>query len=110
MDQTDYVRSLSPVTNKELIGQPGDELASEAVQKDYLSVIGGLAYCMLTQSWVAVYLVALQRKMQVATNREVRRLNALLRYLQENPQELIFKAMYCDKVIEAHRLNFHSGK
>ena len=40
--------------------------------------------------------------MQVATNLEVRRLNALLRYLQENPQELIFKAMYCDKVIEAH--------
>ena len=73
-----------------------------STEHDFMSFIGGVAYALFTQPWVAVYLVALQRGMQKATNLEVRRLNALLRFLQQNPKDREYPPMRCEKLVEAH--------
>ena len=46
-----------------------------------------------------VYIVALQR-VQQPTNLDVRRLNAITRKLQKEPQKLIFPAMECLSTVD----------
>ena len=46
-------------------------------------------------------MVALQRA-QEPTNLEVRRLNAVTRKLQKEPQKVIFKAMHCGEDVDLH--------
>ena len=48
-----------------------------------------------------MYIVALQR-VQKPTNLEVRRLNAVVRKMQKEPQKLIFQAMKCLSQIDIH--------
>ena len=56
----------------------------------FVSLRGALAYAVITQAWILVYVVALQR-VQTPTNLEVRRLNAITRKLQREPKKLIFR-------------------
>ena len=53
---------------------------------------GALAYTTVTQSWIQVYIVALQR-IQEPTNLDVRRLNAVTRKLQASPRRLRYPVM-----------------
>ena len=62
---------------------------------------GALAYTTLTQTWIMVYIVSLQR-VQSPTNLDVRRLNALTRKLQQSPQTLVFPAMKCLATVDLH--------
>jgi hypothetical protein len=62
---------------------------------------GALAYTMVTQAWIQVYVEALQR-VHDPTNLDVRRLNAVTRKLQQKPGKLIFKAMTCIKECDIH--------
>ena len=48
-----------------------------------------------------MYIVALQR-IQIPTNLDVRRLNAITRKLQKEPQKLVFQAMKCQKKVDIH--------
>ena len=66
-----------------------------------MSLRGALAYTTLTQEWVKVYVVGLQR-VQEPTNLDVRRLNAVTRKLQKEPQKLIFPAMKCAQDVDLH--------
>ena len=101
MDQDEYIGTLRPITSSELTGAPAEELATPNVANQFVSLRGALAYTLLTQAWIQVYVVALQR-VQQPTNLDVRRLNAVTRKLQREPQKLTYPAMTCSGILDIH--------
>jgi hypothetical protein len=92
---------MRPIVSQELTGTAAEKEATKLVTDLFVSLRGALAYTTLTQAWIQVYIVALQR-VQQPTNLEVRRLNAIVRKLQKDPQKLIFVSMKCCKLADLH--------
>eukprot|EP00974_Lingulodinium_polyedra_P056359 5419879-Lingulodinium_polyedra.AAC.1 len=61
MDQDENIASLRPIVSQELTGAPPDAKATKLVADQFVSLRGALAYTTLTQAWIQVYAVALQR-------------------------------------------------
>ena len=85
-----------------LIGKPADDVVEDHIKTEYASVLGAVAYCMLTQLHLLIYIVALQRRSHSPTYLHCRRLNALLRHMQRHPRFLMFAAMTCSKRLVVH--------
>ena len=92
MDQDEYIKTLRPIISPELTGAAPDIDATKNVADQFVSLRGAVAYTTLTQAWIQVYIVALQR-VQHPKNIDVRRLNAITRKLQKEPQKLVYPAM-----------------
>eukprot|EP00959_Pyramimonas_sp_CCMP1952_P049863 1041951-Pyramimonas_sp.AAC.1 len=58
----------------------------------FVSLRGALACAVITQAWLMVYVVSLQR-VQEPTSIQVRRLSAITRKLQACPQKVVYQAM-----------------
>ena len=101
LDQDEYIATMRPIVSPELTGAPPEHKATKGVVDQFVSLRGALAYTTLTQSWLQVYIVALQR-VQEPTNLDVRRLNAIVRRVQRSPQKLIFPSMRCSGKIDLH--------
>ena len=101
LDQDEYIKQLRPIVSTELTGAPATAPATHNVTNQFVSLRGALAYTILTQAWIQVYVVALQR-VQQPTNLDVRRLNAVTRKLQKEPHKLVFPAMTCNATIDLH--------
>ena len=61
MDQDDYIKQLRPISHPDLTGADPDHKASNIVSDMFVSLRGALAYSVLTQFWIMVYVVPLQR-------------------------------------------------
>ena len=94
LHQEECIKTLRPIVTLELTGKPPEDPATKLVADQFASLRGALAYTVLTQDWIKVYVVALQR-VQHPTNLQVRRPDALTRKLQNTPQTLRFPAMEC---------------
>ncbi|CAE8594372.1 unnamed protein product [Polarella glacialis] len=102
MDQDEYVKALIPIQHESLIGaSPEAELGPELTAK-FWSLLGALAYALMTQHWLAVYVISLQRVTHKPLIIHVRRLNALIRVVQKTPAHILFRAMNCQRQVEAH--------
>ena len=101
LDQDEYIGTLRPIVSPELTGAPAEKEATKNVTDLFVSLRGALAYTTLTQAWIQVYIVALQR-IQQPTNLDVRRLNAITRKLQKEPKKLVFVAMKCSGHVDLH--------
>ena len=66
------------------------------------SFLGGVACALITQHWVSVYIMALQRKTQEPKVIDARRLDAVVRAVQKRKVHVILPAMIPDDVLEAH--------
>eukprot|EP00959_Pyramimonas_sp_CCMP1952_P248593 5196239-Pyramimonas_sp.AAC.1 len=66
----------------------------------FVSRRGALAYPLITQIWLMVYVVSRQR-VQELTNIQVRRLNAITRKLQACPK-IIYQAMNPTGAVDLH--------
>eukprot|EP00959_Pyramimonas_sp_CCMP1952_P328606 6879696-Pyramimonas_sp.AAC.2 len=78
LDQDEYIKQLRPVQNPELTSADADAKTSKMVADMFVSLRGELAYALITEVWMMVYVVSLQR-VQEPTNLQVRRLNAITR-------------------------------
>ena len=85
MDQDENIKTLRPIVSAELTGAKAEKAATKNVADQIVSLRGALAYTTLTQAWIQVYIVSLQR-VQLPTNLDVRRLNAIVRKLQKEPK------------------------
>ena len=83
LDQDAYISALIPIQHHSLVGAPSDSPVSAEVVSLFWSLLGALAYSLLTQHWLAVYVVALQRVTHSPLAIHVRRLNALVRIAQK---------------------------
>ena len=71
--------ALKPITHNKLIGAAPESDADEALVPLYWSLLGALAYSLLTQFWLAIYVVPLQRNTKKPLVIHIRRLNAIVR-------------------------------
>jgi hypothetical protein len=67
----------------------------------FVSLRGALAYALITQIWLKVYVVSLQ-KIQEPTNLQVRRLNAVTRKLINDPKKITFPHMKPTGEVDIH--------
>lgn len=102
MDQDEYISALKPIVHADLTGAPSDRALNHNLTKLFWSLLGALAYAMLTQHWLAVYVVNLQRATQAPLVIHIRRLNALVRIAQKRLVALVYPAMDCIKHVAAH--------
>ena len=61
-----------------------------------------MAYSLLTQFWLAVYVVSLQRNTKKPLVIHIRRLNAVVRVAQKRPAKIIYIAMIPTGTLECH--------
>jgi hypothetical protein len=101
LDQHEYIKTMRPIVSPELTGSAAEKDSTKSVSDMFVSLRGAIAYTLLTQAWIQVYVVALQR-VQQPTNLDVRRLNAVTRKLQKDPQKLKFTAMHCSGHLDIH--------
>eukprot|EP00959_Pyramimonas_sp_CCMP1952_P451623 9455950-Pyramimonas_sp.AAC.1 len=93
LGQDVYIRQLRPIQHPELPCADADTQASKMVAYMFVSLRGALAYALIAQVWLMVYVVSLQR-VHEPTNIQVRRLNAITRKLQARPRKkIVYQAM-----------------
>ena len=92
MDQDEYIKQLRPISHPDLVGANPEHKASKIVSDMFVSLRGALAYSVLTQFWIMVYVVSLQR-IQEPTYLQIRRLNAITRKLLQCPKKSTERAI-----------------
>eukprot|EP00959_Pyramimonas_sp_CCMP1952_P375475 7864221-Pyramimonas_sp.AAC.1 len=61
VDQTEYIKNLNCIDEKELQGRGDDEDPPEKHAKLYPSLLGAIAWCIMTRIDICIYVAALQR-------------------------------------------------
>ena len=64
LDQTEYIRALKPISHPSMIGAKAEDDAPPELKELFWSLLGAAAFFLITQYWLAVYIVSLQRKTQ----------------------------------------------
>ena len=101
LDQNEYISAMKPIVHPDLVGKPADEACTETITRLYWSLLGAVAYTLLTQHWIAVYVISLQRHTHAPTYSHVRKLNSVLKVLQRRKATITFPGMTCCKQILA---------
>jgi len=78
--QFKYADQLVPIPVGEIKGKPDEELAEGDFPSKYMSLLGGLAWLVLTRVDLAVYVQALQRRAHAPRVVDFKRLNTVVRY------------------------------
>eukprot|EP00959_Pyramimonas_sp_CCMP1952_P194479 4066520-Pyramimonas_sp.AAC.2 len=90
LDQDGYIKQLRPIQHPDLTGADADAQASKMVADVFVSLSGALAHGLITQVWLMVYVLSLQR-VQEPTNIKVRRLNAITRKVQACQKKIVYQ-------------------
>ena len=93
--------ALKPICHPDIVGKPLDEPCSEVAMRLFWSLLGAVAYTLLAQHWVAIYVIALQRQTHKPKYQHIRKLNALVKVLQKQKAVVLYPAMQCSKCIIA---------
>ena len=79
-----YVGSISPI-KVELYSRKDDETLCDGPCPDaYRSVLGAVAWAVLTRAELAVYVQAFQRRVHAPRVADCKRLNLVIRYMKEH--------------------------
>ena len=97
LDQDEYISAMKPIRHAELTGRESNAYCTPEVHGLYQSLLGAVAYALLSQSWAAVFIIALQRKTAQPQNLHVRRLNIVLSAMQKLKAKTVFPAMVCSR-------------
>ena len=57
LDQNGYISALKQIHHPDITGKPLEADCSETVTRLYWSLLGAVAYTLLTQHWIAVYII-----------------------------------------------------
>ena len=96
------LRHPLPIQHPDLVGAKAEDDASPTLIALYWSLLGAVAYTLMTQHWIAVYVIALQRETHKPKVIHLRRLNAVVRALQKYPAKIQYPSMDCCKHLLAH--------
>ena len=93
LDQEEYINNLKAIAHPDLKGQPKEQACSPELTQLFMSLLGAVAYALMTRIDVAVFVCALQRVTSKPQIIHIKRLNAVLRWMQSNPRRLCFPAV-----------------
>ena len=91
LDQEEYIKNMKPIIHPDLKGLPSDTECSAEIIQLFMSLLGAVAYALMTRIDVAVFICAMQRVTHKPKIIHVKRLNAVLRWMQANPKRLTFR-------------------
>ena len=91
LDQIQYAKKLRSITHVDLTSQPSESDCCEELHQLYMSLLGALAYLYLTRVDVLVFISACQRYAHKPQIIHVKRLNTIVRWVQRNPQTLVYR-------------------
>ena len=90
LHQDHYVSTLRCVCLDAVKHFPADEEATSEFHGYFRTLLGAVAWCLLTMPAACVYVAYLQRHMQKSHWRQLQELNRLVRWMQRVPQGLVF--------------------
>eukprot|EP00435_Cladocopium_sp_Y103_P048141 s730_g14.t1 len=93
VSQTHYISELKPIPTDSLKVMPKDQPVDEEFQHLFRSLLGGIAWVTQTRLDIAVYVGALQRKLQGPTVQDVLNANRVLQYLKSKPLVMKFRKL-----------------
>ena len=96
LDQNEYIQALMIIKHPELSNTP-ETPASEELLSLYRSLLGAVAYTLLTQHQIACYIIALQRVTHKLTVGDVKKLNIVTSKVKESPATLTFRPLVCNQ-------------
>ena len=91
LSQENYVKELRPIPEAELKLMPSEDAVNDQINSQYMSLLGGLAWVVQTRPDIAVFISALQRRLQKPRVQDVLNLNRVLKYVKLKPIVLTFK-------------------
>ena len=101
LDQNDYASAIKPVSLPELMKAKDEDSLDGLLMACFLTLLGAVAWLLQTRMEIAVYVSALQRKMQQPRAVELRRLNRVIRWVQRNPKGLTYQRLPEPRVLLA---------
>ena len=93
LHQIAYLANLKVIAHSDLCSTPNDDLATPELVELFISLVGALAYTLLTRVDISVFVACLQRMSHKLRIIHVKRLNAVLRYCQRFPKRLVYKQL-----------------
>ena len=107
VDQTEYIKNLNCIDEEELQGMSDKAGPPARHVKLYPSLLGTIAWCIMTRIDICVYVAALQRYGKDPQIGHIRKMSVLLSYMKENPLVLVFPPFgYASKVSHRRRRGF----
>ena len=101
LDQIEYASAIKPVDLPELIRMKDEEPLHGFLHNCFMTLLGATAWVLQTRMDIAVYVSALQRRMQTARAIDLRRLNRVIRAVQKNPQGMHYHQLPEPRVLLA---------
>ena len=93
ISQSHYISELKPIPTESLKVMPKDQPVNEEFQHLFRSLLGGIAWVTQTRLDIAVYVGALQRKLQCPTVQDLLNANRVLQYLKSKPLAMKFRKL-----------------
>ena len=90
LDQMKFLAACRPIVRPTAVAGAPTTPLKEDDRRQFLSLVMTVAYGLLTRPDAAVFITALQRESHQAQVVHVRRLNAVLKWLQENPSSMTY--------------------
>ena len=91
LDPNEYAASLRTIAHADLSGKKADEVVSPELHSLYRSLLGAVAFLLLTRIDVVVFASAFQRWGHAPKIVRVKRLNVLTKWIQADPKCLVYK-------------------
>ena len=102
MSQAADIQGIQPMSVSNMLGKPADDEVDPSTATEYKSVLGAIAYAMMTQYHLLIYVVAAQRRSHNPQVIHCRRLNALLSHMKRFPRTLVYRSMVCSRSLVCH--------
>ena len=91
--QLPYIGKLKPMLIEDCKGKDEMTEVGDKMKGDYASLLGGVAWTVLTCAYVAIYVQSLQRHGSKPRIIDCRKLNILLRYIVRHPTKVVYRML-----------------
>ena len=91
LDQSEYIAGFKTIPPESYRGASSNSKCDPTLHLQYQSLLGAVAFTGLTRLDVIVFIVALQRFSHAPLVIHVKRLNALVKWMQANPRKLVYR-------------------
>ena len=88
--QFKYIEELHPIDLSGTRGQDDEQEVGEGLHSEFSSLLGGVAWTVLTRAEIAIYVQALQRRSHSCRLKDCRRVNVVLRYLKRHKHGIMY--------------------
>ena len=109
LDQDAYIQNARTIKSPLLRRASHETVVDRDIHGMFWSLLGVIAYAVMTQQWTSVYVQALQRKAQAPCIGDVKALNKVTKALKSSPNNIIQEDEVRAETLEPKRLRISQG-